>query len=175
MGAPFACSRLTPYAEKWSRACRETRNSELCLHGSTYSDSGQVLSISAAQKILINGARIISRARLVEPRYSILRRNSSIQKDLILTPRPAYERPKSKDGLGPKKRLWFPVTSPVCRNSQNPTSPTTCCVRNPKGRLRREKQNVSTVVTESCPGSQLLKAGFLTGLFIILKVWVYIL
>jgi len=28
-----------------------------------------------------------------------------------------------------------------------------CRVRNPKGRLRREKQNVSTVVTESCPGS----------------------
>jgi hypothetical protein len=28
-----------------------------------------------------------------------------------------------------------------------------CCGRNPKGRLRRKKQNVSTVVTESCPGS----------------------
>jgi hypothetical protein len=30
-----------------------------------------------------------------------------------------------------------------------------CCVRNPKGRLRTGKQVVSTVVTESCPGSQI--------------------
>jgi hypothetical protein len=29
-----------------------------------------------------------------------------------------------------------------------------CRGRNPKGRLRREKQDVSTVVTESCPRSQ---------------------
>ena len=55
-------------------------------------------------------------------------------------------------GPGQKRKLWYPATSPRCGNSQNPNS-TMCCVRNPKGRWRREKQKVSTVVTESCPGS----------------------
>jgi hypothetical protein len=32
-----------------------------------------------------------------------------------------------------------------------------CCGRNPKGRLRRKKQNVSTVVTESYPGGEAIQ------------------
>ena len=34
-----------------------------------------------------------------------------------------------------------------------------CCVRNPKGRLRREKQQVSTVVTEFTPSVSRSSAG----------------
>ena len=84
----------------------------ICLHGSIFFDSSPVLSISAAQEILINGVRIISRARLAGPRRSILRRNSSIRRDLTPTPRPAYVRLKSSIGLEPRKRLLSKVIWP---------------------------------------------------------------
>ena len=59
-----------------------------------------------------------------------------------------YERPKSKDGFGPKKRLWFPVTSPVCRNSQNPSSITNVLRQESEGEVTLGETEVPTVVTD---------------------------
>jgi hypothetical protein len=74
---------------------------------STSSALNPVNYTSDQLQIWINGTKTIAQAEPAEPPNWIRRLILYIQKRLILFPKHGKEKPKSKGGHAPRRRLWF--------------------------------------------------------------------